>query len=56
MAVKESKTRITISVDKEFYKEIKEQAEKEMRSVSSLVNYVVAKYLEEQKNEQKNKG
>lgn len=49
MAVKESKTRITISMDKDFYEKIKSEADKECRSVSSLINYVMTKYLNEQK-------
>lgn len=45
MAVKESKTRITISMDKNLYQKVKKQAEKEMRSTSSLINYVINDYL-----------
>ncbi|WP_338631083.1 ribbon-helix-helix domain-containing protein [Clostridium baratii] len=45
MAVKESKTRITISMDKTLYEKVKNQAEKEMRSTSSLISYVINDYL-----------
>lgn len=51
MAIGQDKTRIIVTVTKEFKKELEKQAQKENRTVANLMNTIAIKYLEEQKND-----
>ena len=50
MALKESKTRITVNIDKKKYEKVKEVAEFEEISVSSYINRLLSKGIEEYEN------
>lgn len=49
MAIGNDKTRIIVTVTKEFKEKLEEQAKKENRTVANLMNTIAMKYLEEQK-------
>ena len=40
--------RFTLTIEPELYEPLKAQAKKERRSIGSLLNWLAAKYLEEQ--------
>ena len=49
MALKKSKTRITVNIDKEKYEEFKKIAYNESRSVSSYINHLIDKEIKNKK-------
>ena len=45
MAINKDKTRISVTLSKEEYEKLKNKAEQENRSVSSLIGFLVKQYL-----------
>lgn len=45
---------LTLRLPEEVYKELKEIAYKEDRSINGEINYIIKKYIEEKKKEKKN--
>lgn len=46
---------LTLRLALDLYKELKEIALKEERSINGQINYIIKKYIEERKKEQKEK-
>ena len=52
LAVKEGKTRVMIQLDNDRKELLQSIAKEEGRSLSNMINYIITKYLNEQKNKE----